>query len=208
VSDVIHGFERLDPYLECLSIDAVLQAGERHGVPRGDLYGCLYFYLQEQLHAFAERLSCFKATFHVFCMDAQKLAQEIHDGTLAHVVPPTTTFDRIEVSNIFDTEYVGIPGVIESWGPFLKVSGDAAIVGFFMNWAPKQPGAVAKNCEKDVVSRLTSSMIKDGRVCPHVRLFCPPRMNVLADATSFDERPFPKRDGRYSSSSSSSLSVG
>jgi hypothetical protein len=205
---VVYGCERLGPYLECSSIDAVLQAGQRHGVPRGDLYGCLYFYLQEQLHAFAERLSCFKATFHVFCMDARKLAQEIHDGTLGHIVPPTTTFDRIEVSNIFDTEYVGIPGVMESWGPFLKASRDAAIVGFFMNWAPKQPGAVAKNCEEGVVDQLIASMIEDGRVCPSIHIFCPPRINVLADATSFNERPFPQRDGRYSYPSSLSSSVG
>jgi hypothetical protein len=167
VSDVIYGCERLGPYLECFSIDAVLQAGQRHGVPHGDLYGCLYFYLQEQLHAFAERLSRFKATFHVFCMDTRQLAQEIRNSTLAHIVPPTITFDRIEVSNIFDTEYVGIPGVIESWGPFLKTSVDAAIVGSFMNWAPKQPGSVAKNCAEAVISRLTSRMVNDGRVCTH-----------------------------------------
>jgi hypothetical protein len=169
----------LGTYLECFSIDAVLQTGQRHGVLRGDLYGCLYFYLQEQLHAFAERLSFFNATFYVFCMDTRQLAQEVRDGTLAHLVPPTATFDRIEVSNIFDTEYVGIPGVIESWGPFLKTSTDAAIVGSFMNWAPKQPGSVAKNCQKDVVRRLTSAMAADGRVCVYSVILLATRLILL-----------------------------
>jgi hypothetical protein len=122
--------------------------------------------LQEQLRAFAERLSRFKVSFHVFCTDARKLAQGFRDGSLGDIAPPSLAFDRIEVSNIFDTEYVGIPRVLADWTPLLKHSDDAAIIGSFMNWAPKQPGSSAKNSSQRVISRITKQMIEDGRVCP------------------------------------------
>jgi hypothetical protein len=143
----------------------VLEAGQRHGAPRGDIYGCLYFYLQEQLRAFAERLSRFKVSFDIFCKDARELSKDISSGKLSSITPSSVVFDRIEVSNICDTEYVGIPDVLANWAPFLRRSDDAAIVGCLTNWAPKQPGAVAHNCDDKVISCITDKMIKDGRVC-------------------------------------------
>jgi hypothetical protein len=146
------------------SIPAALKAGQRHGATHGDLFGCLYFYLQDQLRAFAARLSRFKVTFHIFCMDARTLAQDIRSGKLSETIPPSIVFDRVEVSNTLDSEYIGISNILDDWAPFLKRRGDAAIVGSFMNWTSKQPGSQASNCEKEVLSALTAKMSKDGRV--------------------------------------------
>jgi hypothetical protein len=73
-------------------------------------------------------------------------------------------FDRVDVSNILDTEYVGIPGVLDNWGPLLKPASDAAIVGHFMNWVPKQPGSSASNSAQEVLGPLTNKMTDLGRV--------------------------------------------
>jgi hypothetical protein len=111
------------------SLESVIEAGKRHGALRGDLYGCLYFFLREQLEEFAERLARFHITFHVFCKDACVLSEEIRDGSLSRVIPPSVSFDRIEVSNTLDSEYIGIPRLLGDWASFLKRSSHSAIVG-------------------------------------------------------------------------------
>jgi hypothetical protein len=151
----------------CYSAQAVVEAGRRHGVP---LYGCLYFYLSEQLQSFAERLSRFHIKFTILCRDARDLAQEIKDGHLMPTIPPSVTFDRIEVSNTLDHEYIGIPRLLADWSKHLKKSDDAAIVGSFMNWVVKQPGATASSCSEAEIARLTEKMIEAGRV----RSICDP----------------------------------
>jgi len=50
-----------------------------------------------------------------------------------HDLPASIRFDRIEVSNILDANYVGMRGVLTHWAPFLAESNTAAIVGYFMN---------------------------------------------------------------------------
>lgn len=145
------------------SIQSVLKAGERHGALRGDLYACLYFYLSEQLQEFAERLRRFHIAFKVTCMDGISLSQDIQSRALSKVISPDIRFDRVDVSNTFDTEYIGIPNIISSWSPLLKSSVDAAIVGYFMNWVPKQPGSTGSRCNEKTVSRLTEQITKDGR---------------------------------------------
>jgi hypothetical protein len=146
------------------SIDEVLEAGKQHGATRGDLFGCLYFYLQDQLRAFAERLSRFDISFHIFCADACRLAKDIRSGTLSEAIPPSISFDRVEVSNTFDSEYIGVTKLLADWAPLLKRVDDAAIVGSFMNWAPKQRGAMTSSCDQTTLSRITKAMAKDGRV--------------------------------------------
>jgi hypothetical protein len=146
------------------SIDEVLEAGKQHGATRGDLFGCLYFYLQDQLRAFAERLSRFDISFHIFCADACRLAKDIRSGTLSEAIPPSISFDRVEVSNTFDSEYIGAAKLLVDWAPLLKRVDDAAIVGSFMNWAPKQRGAMSSSCDQTTLARITKAMAKDGRV--------------------------------------------
>lgn len=149
---------------QCDSIAAVMEAGKRHGVPYGDLYGSLYFYLTEQLREFADRLSRFHIKITVLRKDARNLAKDIKDGHLAPTISPSITFDRIEVSNTLDHEYIGIPRLLADWSAHLNKSDDAAIVGSFMNWAMRQPGGAATSCNKAEIKRLTEKMIEAGRV--------------------------------------------
>jgi hypothetical protein len=120
-----------------------VKAGKVHGAQRADLYGCLYFYLSEQLRSFADRLSKFRISFRVFDRDARDLAKNLHMGTfVGQGLPKGIRFDRIDVSNIIDTEYVGVPNVLQDWAPLLSDTNRfATIVGYSMNWVPKQPGA-------------------------------------------------------------------
>ncbi|KDQ11253.1 hypothetical protein BOTBODRAFT_57569 [Botryobasidium botryosum FD-172 SS1] len=137
----------------------VIKAGRAHGALRADLYGCLYFYLSEQLRKFAERLSRFRINFQLFCMDASVLSEEIRSGQLtAYGVPSTRRFDRIEVSNIFDDNYLGIPKVLADWGPLLAQSGHATLVGYLMNWYLRQKGGATDTAAPAVVSKLEKIM--------------------------------------------------
>jgi hypothetical protein len=146
------------------SITSVIEAGSRHGALRGDLYGCLYFYLREQLRAFAERLTRFDITFQMVCNDASALSAEIKDGSLARLVPSSISFDRIEVSNTLDSEYIGIPRLLADWSPFLKRTPHAAIVGYFMNWVPKQSGSSITTSDRQAFEPAMDRLMKDGRV--------------------------------------------
>ena len=59
---------------------------------------------------------------------------------MSHGLPKSISFDRIDVSNILDTEYVGLAGVLADWGPLLKKDNPhATLLGYSMNWVPKQP---------------------------------------------------------------------
>ena len=55
-------------------------------------------------------------------------------------------FDRVEVANIIDKEYVGIPKILADWTPLLsKTNACATIIGYSMNWPPKQYGSEPKS---------------------------------------------------------------
>jgi hypothetical protein len=146
------------------SMSAILEAGQRHGAVKGDLYGCLYFYVTEQLRTFAERLSRFRIKFHVFCKDAHDLSEDITEGRLSTMLPRDTKFDRVDVSNTLDAEYIGIPQILSDWGTLLKENSDAAVVGYFMNWARKFPGSSYQNSDKTTIARTMKKMFELGRV--------------------------------------------
>jgi hypothetical protein len=81
--------------------------GISHGATREDIYGCLYFYLSEQLRMFADRLSRFRMNFRVFSFEARDLSRRIQQGAFEQYgIPSSKRFDRIDVSNILDAEYV------------------------------------------------------------------------------------------------------
>jgi hypothetical protein len=99
----------------------------------------LYFHVSDQLREFVSRLSLFRIKITVFNADAVALARAIvRDEHSALGVPPSTRFDRIDVSNIMDTNYVGIERVIEAWGRFLKRDNYPRMIGYFMNWVGEQ----------------------------------------------------------------------
>lgn len=147
------------------SIETVVKVGKAHGALRPDIYGCLYFYLSEQLRTFAERLNRFRIKFSVFCKDASGLSSEIKSGALtSHGIPATIRFDRIEVSNILDAEYVGILNTLTDWGPLLRESRHATILGYSMNWPARQTGADVSTADAGVLKRLLGRLEAQGRV--------------------------------------------
>lgn len=115
----------------------------------------------EQLQSFSKRLSRFHITIHSFNRDAGALSPLV-SGTSSRSVTGPLRFDRIDVSNIIDFNYLGIPRVLESWGPLLTATSFATIIGYSMNWPLRHPGASPKEGE---VSKLTGQLVADGRVC-------------------------------------------
>jgi hypothetical protein len=73
-------------------------------------------------------------------------------------------FDRIQVSNILDANYIGIEGVLSEWAPFLKNSRTAVIVGYFMNWITIQKDGRALSAGPKVMKKLLDRVMEEGRV--------------------------------------------
>jgi hypothetical protein len=88
------------------------------------------------------------------------LANGIKSGRLTEVgLAPAVRFDRVQVSNILDSQYIGMEAVLASWGPLLSDNRSATIVGYFLNWSvsekdgrPRTP-ETAKDCIKRVLAR-------------------------------------------------------
>jgi hypothetical protein len=148
------------------SIDAVIKGGRAHGAQPEDIYGCLYFYLSDQLRLFAERIQRFPISFKVLCFDASILSRTILDNELiSYGIPASIRFDRIEVSNIMDDNYVGIDGVLTAWAPLLAENRCATILGYFMNWVPLwQPDGHASNAGEGVCRELFGRLVNKGKV--------------------------------------------
>jgi len=156
-----------DP-LEGWDLNAVIAGGKAHGAKTEDIYGCLYFYLSDQLRLLVERIQKFNISFIALGFEASMLSQVILDNKLApYGVPASIRFDRVEVSNIMDDNYVGIDGVLTAWGPLLAENPCATILGYFMNWtALGQPDGHVSNAGRDVYKELIVRLFKEGKCSP------------------------------------------
>ncbi|ESK91309.1 hypothetical protein Moror_2823 [Moniliophthora roreri MCA 2997] len=135
--------------LEGWDICEVLRSGKEHGTTEEDIMGCLYFHVQDQLTTFARRLRKFSISFSMYDRDAIDLA-----GSLP---PHLRRLDRIEVSNIMDREYAGVTSVLTKWGPMLdNEQVDSTLIGSFINWAYRTPGARASSNVRLVASCMDS----------------------------------------------------
>ena len=131
-----------------------------HGAQPEDIYGCLYFFLSEQLRMFAQRLRNFKISFKMFPFEACQLSQDIRQNSFAELgIPASIRFDRIEVSNLLDANYVGLRGVLTHWAPLL-VDSTGVIVGYFMNWIGRQVDGRATGASEVVVRRIMKRLNK------------------------------------------------
>jgi hypothetical protein len=94
------------------------------------------------------------------------LSDLILDNELAsYNIPASIRFDRVEVSNIMDDNYLGIDGVLTAWAPLLVENHSAVIIGYFMNWAHLcQPDGYALNAAQDVCEELLGRLIEEGKV--------------------------------------------
>ncbi|KAK7445724.1 hypothetical protein VKT23_014719 [Stygiomarasmius scandens] len=124
-------------------IRAAFEAGKAHGTSTDDIMGCVYFYVKHQLRTFANRLRNFNINISLTDRDAVNLVTDIRNGRISGV-PRTALFDRIEVSNVVDENYIGLKRVLDAWGPLVnRANKEAALIGLFMNWytLPSGPGA-------------------------------------------------------------------
>jgi len=97
----------------------------------------------------------------------------ISEGVLSSFgIPASVRFDRVDVSNILDVNYVGINDVLTHWGPFLKDSRTAALVGYFMNWTFLQPDGGALSAGRIESMKLIGDFVEKGRVCIYIGVFC------------------------------------
>ncbi|EDR07431.1 uncharacterized protein LACBIDRAFT_298608 [Laccaria bicolor S238N-H82] len=149
-----------DP-LEGWDLGEVTEVGKAHGATPQDIYGCLYFFLTAQLRTFHQRLRQFPVTFNVYSMDARDLSKALrNDGIHGKAKPPSTRYDRIEVSNILDANYVGLSDVLSDWAPLLAETRTASIVGYFMNWFVTQEDGRASGAGKAAIENVLDKMVK------------------------------------------------
>ena len=147
--------------LKHTSVSAVVQTGKAHGAHQEDIYGCLYFFLSEQLRMCAQRICEIKMSFSLFASDARLLPKGIREGVIsAGGIPPSIRFDRIEVSNIFDANYVGINDVLLNWSPLMAEGNASVIVGYFMNWFAIQEDSRAQNTSKNITLSIMRRVIE------------------------------------------------
>ena len=126
------------------SLSVITEVGKAHGMHPKDIYGCLHFFLSENLWMFARRLCKFNVNFKVFPFKACNLSDNICQNVLAMFdIPASIYFDCIIVSNILDANYVGLRGVLTHWAPLLAETSTAAIVGYFMNLTEDGQGSRA-----------------------------------------------------------------
>ncbi|OJA20158.1 hypothetical protein AZE42_11951 [Rhizopogon vesiculosus] len=155
--------DHADP-LQGWDIGPILDAGRAHGAQPEDIYGCLYFFLSDQLRTFARRLREFRISFRVVTTEASHLSSIIRKDILSPFgIPASVRFDRIDVSNILDDNYVGIEDVLTHWGPLLKDRRTATLVGYFMNWGFFQPNGDAKFAGSIEHDKLVDAFIEKGR---------------------------------------------
>ncbi|THH29538.1 hypothetical protein EUX98_g4649 [Antrodiella citrinella] len=138
-----YDFEQAQTEFQRVFMPTVLAAGKAHGVHRADLFRSLYFYLTDEFRTFADRIQRFQISFHMLCDDTKVVATGIRQGVYMNAaIPRNILFDRIDVSNIVDQNYLGVNSVVASWGPLLnKNNRHATLLGYFMNWVMFEPKA-------------------------------------------------------------------
>lgn len=120
-----------------------MAAGEAHGTTTQDLFGCLYFYLSDELRKFSTMVRRGNFQIHLCDKDARELSRTIRMGRFHTELP---MFDRIELSNIVDDNYVGFERCITDWSSLLNRSNPySTIIAHSMNWIFEHPEARQMN---------------------------------------------------------------
>jgi len=111
----------------------VISAGQAHGAQYEDIYGCLYFYLSDQLRTFAERVRRFRITFYLLDSHCSGTGLDIRAGLLEQLgIPKTIRFDRIDVSSVITQN---VSEVLTAWAPLLSdVNPYSTLIGHFLDW--------------------------------------------------------------------------
>ncbi|KAG8525730.1 uncharacterized protein KY384_000490 [Bacidia gigantensis] len=116
--------------LDGYHLRSIIDFGQKE-VPKSDINGCLYLYSISALCQFLSRIRKTPMRFIILGTNALLLAAQLvgHDTI-------KEGFDRIEVANIADSNYVGLQPVLSTLGPLLKRPVDnpqATLITLFMN---------------------------------------------------------------------------
>lgn len=138
-------------------VSLVFAHGEERGLNRADSYGCLFFYLKNELFILAKRLRDCQINITMTMLDARELPSVISSSSFKSFSPKC--FDRIETSNLAD--YVSAPRIIRDWAPLLnRRNKSAAILINFMNWQKDYPVVPeTRTAGKQEIQRYTSIMV-------------------------------------------------
>ncbi|KAJ5761103.1 hypothetical protein N7520_008259 [Penicillium odoratum] len=96
------------------------------GAATADIYGKLFFYLRGQLHSFLSRVSSSKIAFELHLLDVTALPEHLE----------VDSFSRIDVSNISDRAWLGLPETLSAMVPLLQSpleNPHATLITLFMN---------------------------------------------------------------------------
>ena len=119
-----------DP-IDSWPVETVQSSGSKHGIPKEDWYGRLYFYTRDKLEKFCQKLACGKMfRLHLYCMNATDLPFYLNKSV------EKMRFDRIEVANIVDMPYLGLDKTLQILGPLLRTAAEnphATLIALFMN---------------------------------------------------------------------------
>jgi hypothetical protein len=141
------------------STAAVIETGRAHGAQRADVYGCLYFYLADELQTFADRLCSFHINFRVFSDEHRVLSKNLREGTLSPFgFPAGIKFDRIQVGDLSELagEQMKISDILADWSPLLKENKHATLLCQILTWYG--------DFDEELEAELSAKLIKDGRV--------------------------------------------
>lgn len=157
-------------------LNEIIKSGHAYGAQPGDIYGCLYFFLSDQLRTFAKRIRELDVTFHIFNTAAtHTLARDISGGQYSRYgLTPSIRFDRIDLAHtLADSE--DMRDVLKSWMPLLSPGDTAAIVGVFSDWTSTQKDGSVAGADQAIVAPIVGKLIKLGRVTkfPFVFLYFP-----------------------------------
>ncbi|KAH6906688.1 hypothetical protein BKA70DRAFT_1428792 [Coprinopsis sp. MPI-PUGE-AT-0042] len=171
----------------------------RYGATSEDIYGCLYFFLTEQLRKFARRLVSFRMSLNIIVCDAKQVPKLLSTGELSAVgLPQETRFDRIAASNIMDSNYLGLKGVLTSLGPLLARSRHSTLVGYSLNWNQDQrDGHLNGASQSKARQAMTHLQTSPGFVSASQLLFKGSKA-VVAEAFSMDAELGHENSGAFS----------
>ncbi|KIM26483.1 hypothetical protein M408DRAFT_330621 [Serendipita vermifera MAFF 305830] len=150
----------------------VTSFGASRGATPQDIFGCLYFYLSDQLLKFKERLGALKITFHLADVNCRELASVIKASSLEAGTASTNhpakkelprEFDRIDVSNTVDDNYVGLEQTLSAWSDLLKSQNPhSTLLAYSMNWIWEEPKGNPEN-DRKAFSRISGQLVQENR---------------------------------------------
>ncbi|KAF5332121.1 hypothetical protein D9611_008183 [Ephemerocybe angulata] len=128
--------EDLSP-LHGWDIAKVQATGLRNGVdPTGDMFGCLFFHVKQELREFISRVKDFHINIHHTQYDPRLLSKGVSIGVLPSF--SDASFDRIDLGDLGDR--LGIKECLEDWGLLLnRENVHSCVVAHSKRWIDSQP---------------------------------------------------------------------